>query len=152
MPPRLPNLAHPLRTGLAGLAAVCLGLSGAAHGQADLTLPDAPDTDERPTQIRGLEVDEHLGAPLPLELTFTNAQGEVVQLEKYFRGEKPAVMAMVYYDCPIVCDILLEKMNAAFAELDLSIGPDFNVLLFSFDPSETPEIASKTKEIGRAHV
>lgn len=134
------------RGGMAAAIALSCAWTNPAAGQSDIKAPEAPDVDARPTQIRGLEVDEHLGAPLPLELSFRNAQGEVVPLEKYFKGEKPAVVAMVYYDCPIVCDVLMEKLNAAFADLDLSIGDDFNVLLFSFDPSETTEVAAKAKD------
>lgn len=133
--------------GIAAVVALGLGLNiGLAAAQQSLEVPRAPDVDQVPAQIRGMEVDEHLGAPLPLELTFTNAQGEVVSLGSYFTGDKPAVMAMVYYDCPIVCDVLMEKLNDAFAELSLTVGEDFNVLLFSFDPSETTEVAKRTKD------
>ncbi len=131
---------------LVAAASVLASLVSSLAAQTALQVPSAPDVDVRPNQIKGLEVDEHLGAPLPLELSFTNAQGELVPLETYFKGDKPAVMAMVYYDCPIVCDVLMEKLNDAFAKLDLTIGKDFNVLLFSFDPSETTVSAKRTKD------
>ncbi len=129
-------------------AAVCVAAAGVSGAMAQ-TAGDADGGDDqflgRPTQIRGMEVEEKLGAPLPLELTFTNAQGETVQLADYFKDNKPAIIGLVYFKCPIVCSVLMEKLSQSLRDVDLTVGQDFRVLLFSFDFTETTELAAKLK-------
>ncbi len=81
-----------------------------------------------------------------MELEFLNSRGEKVTLGSYFNSNKPAVMAMVYYRCPIVCDVVMEKMAETFNQMDFTIGKEFNVLLFSFDHNETPADAASVKK------
>lgn len=99
-----------------------------------------------PPQIVGLDVDEHLGRTLPLELVFTTNEGKQVSLGEYFKaGDKPAVIMLVYYDCPVVCDVLLSKQAQTLDGVDYTVGKDYRVLIFSFDPDETAEQAAKAK-------
>ncbi|MCX5691362.1 MAG: hypothetical protein NTV94_16495, partial [Planctomycetota bacterium] len=94
------------------LLAVC---GSVAHGQSAAesvgepvpVQPDAarpPKAEDRtiplPQAVMGLDVDEHVGLPLPMELQFTNSDGKLVQIGDYFKTNKPAVIAMVYYKCP----------------------------------------------------
>lgn len=142
------------RTNLWWIAAAALAGAGAATAQEGGRTKDA--TKERaaaedrtaplPRQVQGLDVDEHVGRYLPMELQFTNAQGKRVQLGDYFKSNKPAVIAMVYYRCPLVCDIVMQAMADSFNGMDFTIGKDFNALLFSFDPSETAEQAAGVKK------
>jgi protein SCO1/2 len=98
-----------------------------------------------PNDIKGLMIDEHLGLPLPMELQFTTSDGRKVQLGDYFKSNKPAVIAMVYYKCPVVCDVVMQKMTESFNGIDFTVGKDFNCLLFSFDSTETPAEAKSSK-------
>lgn len=100
-----------------------------------------PPEPKMPEEIDGLAVEEHLGATIPSDITFTDADGKKVKIGEYFKGEKPVVLAMVYYDCPIVCDVLMMKQTECFSRMDLQIGEDYRVLWFSFDPNEGPELA-----------
>ncbi|MFZ4572802.1 MAG: SCO family protein [Phycisphaerales bacterium] len=100
-----------------------------------------------PPEIDGLQVDEHLGSMLPSDITFTDSDGKPVKLGDYFKGDKPAVLAMVYYDCPLVCDVVMQKQTECFAKMDLSLGDDYRVLWFSFDPKEGPELAAAKREM-----
>ncbi len=105
--------------------------------------------DVDPPESQGVAIEEKVGTPLPMDLVFTNSRGERVRVGDYFKsvaqGGKPAVVALVYYKCPVVCDVVLEKMAICFNDLDLTIGPDFNVYLFSFDDRETADDARAYK-------
>jgi outer membrane receptor protein involved in Fe transport/cytochrome oxidase Cu insertion factor (SCO1/SenC/PrrC family) len=95
--------------------------------------------------MQGLEVEERVGLPLPMELQFTTSDGRLVQLGDYFKSNKPAVIAMVYYKCPVVCDIVMQRLTQSFSGMDYVVGEDFNALYFSFDSSETVEDAAAAK-------
>jgi protein SCO1/2 len=128
---------------LLGLA-LSLSLFGAsARAQSHDFVPPQPPTPEAPAEIRGLEVDEHLGDNIPPGITFKDSDGKTVRIGDYFTGERPIILAMVYYDCPLVCDVLMEKQTQCFNKMDFEIGKDFDVLWFSFDPLEGPELAAK---------
>jgi len=98
-----------------------------------------------PTQVRGLDIEERVGQTLPTELRFTNSDGQLVRLGDYFTGGKPAIIAMVYYNCPLVCDVVMEKVGQSLNQVDLTVGKDFNVLFFSIDSTETPKRALEVK-------
>jgi protein SCO1/2 len=102
-------------------------------------------TRTKPSEL-GLKVDEKLGAPLPLELAFTDSEGRRRVLAEFFTRKGPggeeikgkaAVVAMVYYRCPVICSALLKTVNECVRDIKgLDAGVDFNVLTFSFDPRD----------------
>jgi len=104
----------------------------------------------------GLDTDQKIGAFVPMELQFTNAEGKKVRLGELFDLEKgatnsggkhrPVLVALVYYDCPVVCSATMDKLAGAFRNLDYKIGKDFKVAYFSFDSTETPARAMQVKE------
>jgi protein SCO1 len=96
---------------------------------------------------QGMEVTEHLGQTVPLELNFTNSDGKNVYLKDYFTStNKPAVVAMVFYKCPIACQVVMQRFLECLNTMDLGLGKDFNVLYFSIDPSEKPQLAKEQKD------
>lgn len=101
--------------------------------------------EDLPPPRRGVDIDEHLGRTLPLELDFVNSVGERVYLKDYFKDNRPAIVALVYYRCPVVCSVVMEKLAQCLGKLDLTLGKDFKVLMFSFNPLETTEEASKLR-------
>lgn len=112
-------------------------VAGGARAQALGDLPPA---------ARGLGIEEHLGQPLPLDIDFVNAGGNKVLLGDYFRGNKPAIIVMVYYKCPVVCSAVMDKVAGCLRRLEPTVGKDFNCLVFSFNPLEGPELAAENKE------
>ncbi len=111
-----------------------------------LTPPKATDPEaKRPREVEGLDVEERVGFPLPMELQFTTSDGRRVQLGDYFKSNKPAVIAMVYYKCPVVCDIVMQRLTQSFSGMDYAVGEDFQALYFSFDSSETAAEAAAAK-------
>ena len=100
--------------------------------------------DELPQVLKGVAVSQHLNQQLPLDAQFLDETGAKVRLGDYF-GKKPAVLSLVYYNCPMLCSEELDGMTAALEMVRLDPGKDFNVVVISIDPSETPELAAKKK-------
>lgn len=92
-------------------------------------------------QLNGVGVDEHLGGHVPLEAVFTNQDGELVKLGTYFDGQTPVILVMVYYECPVVCPVVLSQLTASLNKLDYVAGKDFRLLVVSFDPDESTTMA-----------
>ncbi len=103
--------------------------------------------DQLPQVLKGVEVAQHLNQQLPLNAEFVDETGATVHLSDYFgaSASKPAVLSLVYYNCPMLCSEELDGMTAALEMVRLTPGKDFNVLIISIDPSETPDLAAKKK-------
>lgn len=99
-----------------------------------------------PAVLKDVGVDEKLGDTIPLDLTFTNSDGEEVTLEELFEGDKPVLLNPLYYDCPILCSVVLDGVFGAIKQLAWSPGKDYTIVSFSIDPEEGPELASSNKE------
>jgi len=98
-------------------------------------------------QLQGVDVVERLGETIPLDLTFTNAESEVHELSRYINGSRPTILVMVYFDCPMICPVVLDKLAEAMNKLDYTVGRDYNVLVISFDPTDTVTHAADRKMV-----
>jgi protein SCO1/2 len=74
-----------------------------------------PANDKPPSILNGVGIAQNLNAQLPLSLTFTDDEGKQVQLANYF-GKKPAILALVYYQCPMLCSEELNGLTGALAD------------------------------------
>lgn len=90
--------------------------------------------------------DQRLDAQVPLDLTFVDEAGKTTPLRSYFDG-KPAILVLAYYDCPMLCTLVLNGLVKALRTLSLSVGTDFNVVTVSFDAREKPALAAEKKKI-----
>ena len=99
-----------------------------------------------PTALREVRIDQKLNEQLPLDLVFRDESGQEVKLGKYF-GQKPVVLALVYYDCPMLCTQILNGMVTSFRVLPFQIGKEFDVVTISFDPRETSALAATKKKV-----
>ncbi len=99
-----------------------------------------------PKELAQVGVDEHLGAQLDLTLPFTNEKGESVPLVDYFHRNRPVLMAMVYYNCPSLCNIHLNALTESLKNLKWTTGRDFDVVAISMDATETHDLAAKKKK------
>lgn len=97
-----------------------------------------------PSIIQGIKIDQNLSAQVPLELTFKDDTGRTVRLGQYF-GETPVVLALVYYDCPGLCDLVLNGLEDSMQKTTLTLGTDFQVVTVSFNPQETWQLAAAKK-------
>jgi protein SCO1/2 len=87
---------------------------------------------------------QHLNQQLPLDLTFTDDAGKQVQLAGYF-GQRPAILALVYYQCPMLCSEELNGLTGALQMVNFRPGKDFDVIIVSIDPSEGTDLAAAKK-------
>jgi len=129
------RLASPAAAGCA------VALAMLTHTAADAqVLRDAEDIPE----LAGSGFTEKLGNQLPLDIQMLDAQGNTVTLGDYFNQTtedgkpKPVLLALVYYDCPIICKQTLTALTKAMIDLDYDVGLDYNTVVVSFDPSEVP--------------
>jgi protein SCO1/2 len=93
-----------------------------------------------PSPLKNVGIDQKLNNQVPLELTFRDETGQTVQLSRYF-GQRPVVLALVYYECPMLCNMVLNGMLRAFRTLSFNIGNEFDVVTVSFNPKEGPVLA-----------
>ena len=101
-------------------------------------------TNEKPNILNGVGIAQHLNQQLPLDLTFTDDAGKQVQLASYF-GSKPAILALVYYQCPMLCSEELNGLTSALQMVSLVPGREFNVVVVSIDPTEGTALAAAKK-------
>jgi protein SCO1/2 len=90
-------------------------------------------------------IDQRLGDSIPLDLTFRDETGATVKLGDYFH-DKPVVLSLVYYNCPMLCKMTLNGMVECFLSMKYVVDKDFDVVTVSFDPSETPTDAAEARK------
>jgi protein SCO1/2 len=98
-----------------------------------------------PNVLSKVTYDQRLNEQLPLDLPFKDENGRQVRLGEFF-GAKPVVMAFVYYECPMLCTQVLNGLTTSLTVLEETVGREFDVVAVSFDPRETPALASGKKK------
>ena len=98
----------------------------------------------QPEVLQEIGWDPHLGEKIPLDLAFKDEEGRDVVLGDYF-AERPVVLTLVYYECPMLCTISLNGLARALEVLSFVPGQEFEVLTVSFDANEGPELAAAKK-------
>jgi len=97
-----------------------------------------------PAPLRDIGFDQHIGDRLPLDAAFVDESGRAVRLGEYF-GKRPVVLVFAYYDCPMLCTLVINGLSSALNVLSLSPGQDFEIVTISFNPRDTPATASAKK-------
>jgi protein SCO1 len=103
-----------------------------------------------PSILQGVGFEPQLNAQMPLDVAFRDETGRELQLREYFT-QKPVLLAFVYYGCPMLCDQLQQGVVGALRMLSFNPGRDYEVVFVSFDPSETPEMATQKKNLAMSH-
>jgi len=138
------SMRLPIRV-LSGILAALAGLTAAfAQAAPKGELGQAP-ANQKPSILDQVGIDQRLNQKIPLEAAFTDEHGQAVQLSQYF-GQKPVVLVLVYYQCPMLCSQVLNGLTASLNVLKFNVGRDFNVVTVSFDPKDTPASAAATKK------
>jgi protein SCO1/2 len=109
-----------------------------------------PAASAMPAALRDVGFEPPLNGQMPLDLPFRDETGRSVQLREYF-GQKPVVLAFVYYGCPMLCDQVEQGVVGVLRMLSFNTGRDYDVVFVSFDARETPEMASEKKKKALAH-
>ena len=97
---------------------------------------------ESPFQRIGF--DQRVGQQVPADLAFRDETGRTVRLGDYF-GKRPVVLSLVYYGCPMLCPLTLDGLTRSLKRLSFDAGREFEVVVVSFDPRETPAQALAAK-------
>jgi protein SCO1/2 len=118
---------------------LALGPSAFAHDEQEAQSSRNP-----AVVASAVTIEQRLNAQLPLDLIFRDETGREGALGRYFDG-KPVLLALVYYDCPQLCPLVLDGLARSLRPLDLQPGGDYRVVAISIDPRETPEIAATKK-------
>jgi len=100
--------------------------------------------DQLPSVLKGVAVEQHLNQQLPLDAQFVDETGKTVRIGDYF-GKHPAIVTLVYYSCPMLCSEEMDGLTASLSMVKLTPGKDFEVVVISIDPAETPEQAAQKK-------
>jgi len=140
------KVSYPALIALAatGLCALALSAPLAAQVSSYADKEMGPVNDKPPAILKGVGIEQRLNQQLPLNLAFTDDHGQQVQLSSYF-GKHPAILALVYYQCPMLCSEELNGLTGALQMVDEVPGRDFNVIVISIDPSEGTDLAAAKK-------
>jgi protein SCO1/2 len=133
---------------ISGVFALLLGASTAA-AQA-VPSDTGPAAQNMPSVLRNVGFEPQLNAHLPLDLAFRDETGRGVQLRDYFT-QKPVLLALVYYGCPMLCNQTEQGVVGALRMLSFNPGRDYEVVFVSFDPRESPDMAAQKKESAVSH-
>ncbi|OFV83461.1 MAG: hypothetical protein A2Y78_10400 [Acidobacteria bacterium RBG_13_68_16] len=110
-------------------------------------VPASAQRQERlPKDLEGVGITEHPGVRLPLDLEFTDENGAPVRLGQYFSGDRPVILTLGYYRCPMLCTLVLNSLVDGLRDLPWTPGREFEIVTVSIDPTETPTLARLKKQ------
>ncbi len=96
-------------------------------------------------ELMEIDIIEHLGDSLPLNLSFVDDNGSEVTLSDYFKGDKPVILTLGYYECPMLCNLVFNGVSEGIKELGWVPGEKYQVISVSIDPLETADLAANKK-------
>ncbi len=107
-----------------------------------LTVPaGAQESEALPSDLEGIGIFDRAGAQLPLDLRFARAEGDTIRFGELFDGDRPVILNLVYYNCPMLCNLILDGQIAALRDMEWSAGDEFRIVTVSIDPRDRPENA-----------
>lgn len=100
-----------------------------------------------PPILKGVGIEQKLNEQLPLSAEFKDEDGNVVKLGDYFGKEKPVILALVYYECPMLCNEVLNGLTGSLKGISFDAGKEFEVVAISFDVRENdkPDLAKNKR-------
>ena len=105
-----------------------------------------------PPGLSKVGIDQRLNEQVPLDLQFKDEQGNTVKLGDYFHPGHPVIVSLVYFNCTMLCNEVLNGMSAAFKVLKFTPGKEFEVVTLSIDPREKPPLAAAKKHTYIEHL
>ncbi len=98
-----------------------------------------------PDVLKAVTIDQKLGAQIPLDTVFRDEAGRDVPLGEYFKKDKPVLLTLVYYQCPLLCSEVLNAQTGTLQAMNFLPGKEYEVVTVSFDARETPDMAARKK-------
>lgn len=99
-----------------------------------------------PMMLEGVGVDEKVGRAVDLDLTFMGENGYPVSLKSFFHQGRPVILNLVYYKCPMLCNLVLNAQVQALRDIPWTPGNEFEVVTISIDPQEGFDLAQQKKK------
>jgi len=131
---------------LVTLTATAAFLSLASGAAAQLASDPMQSVGVRPELLKQVGIDQKLNQTIPLHLMFRDENGNPVELAQFF-GQKPLILTLVYYNCPMLCTQVLNGVESGLKELPTDIGKQFDVVTISIDPTESHVLAKVKQEM-----
>ena len=100
----------------------------------------------QPEALQGVGIEEHLGDTIPLDARFATSTGDSVTLGSLLEDGKPVILNPMYYECPMLCGLVIDGVLNVAGQLAWSPGKDYTIISFSIDPEENHELAAQYKE------
>lgn len=97
-----------------------------------------------PEALKTVGIEQKLGVQLPLGTELKDEDGKAVTLANYFNTGRPVILTFVYYECPMLCNQVLNGLTGSLKGMNFDVGKDFDVVAISFDAREN-EIPSLAK-------
>ena len=132
-----------LKPAVCALAAL-LSAAAPAHAQYGEAPKASSPVNQKPGILKNVGIDQKIGQQLPLDLVFRDEDGKDVKLGQFF-GSRPVVLALAYYECPMLCTQVLNGMTGALKTLSFDAGKDFDVVVVSIDPKDNFRLAANKK-------
>lgn len=98
----------------------------------------------KPPILQDIRIDQRLDAQLPLDAIFRDESGKSVRLGQYF-GKKPVILSFAYYECPMLCTLVLNGLTKGLRVIPFDMGNQFEVVNISINPREGPDLAAAKK-------
>jgi protein SCO1/2 len=100
---------------------------------------------QRPSELNGIDIEEKSGSNVPTDVKLLDQEGRPVVLGSYLDGERPLLIVLAYYECPMLCSLVLNGAMQSMSGLAWTAGKDYRVLTVSFDPRDRPEMAKNKR-------
>jgi protein SCO1/2 len=125
------------------LVAVSVAFPALAQYSADK--PVGASAQSAPAYLKNAGLDQRLGSQMPLNLHFVDSTGKDAPLGRYF-AQKPVALALVYFKCAMLCPQVLHGLANSLAQTGYAPARDYDVIVASIDPSDTPADAEAARQ------
>jgi len=114
-----------------------MSLAVSAHGQV---------VSDNIPELKRIDIIEHSGESIPLNLHFTDENGNMRKLSEFFNRQKPVILTLAYYNCPMLCTFVLNGMVDGLKNLDWKLGEEYQLITVSIDPTESSNLSAAKKK------
>jgi protein SCO1/2 len=101
---------------------------------------------QKPENLQDVGISERLGEKIPLDLTFATSSGDSVKLADLIQNGKPVLLNPVYYNCPMLCTMVIDAVLEGVKDVEWSPGKEYTIITYSIDPTEDHKLAATTKD------
>lgn len=101
---------------------------------------------ELPKQLEDIGIEDKSGGDLPTDVKLVHSDGTPFEIASYLDGDRPLVVVLAYYKCPMLCSLVINELNTAMKGVGKTAGKDYRALVVSFDPRDTTDIAHEKRE------